>query len=90
MVPLLEVDKKKEISRVSYCRFTMLLINLVFFELNKVVHIISGAAGILVGFPFDTVKVRIQTQSMIESGPKYTGTLHCLSSIIKNEGVRVF
>ena len=47
---------------------------------------IGGASGILVGYPFDTVKVRIQTQDM-SRGPQYTGTFQCLSKIIKTEGV---
>ena len=42
----------------------------------------------MVGYPLDTVKVRIQTQN-IGSGVQYTGTFQCLSSIIKNEGVIV-
>ena len=47
---------------------------------------ISGAAGIAVGFPLDTVKVRIQTQD-ISKGVKYKGTFQCLSTIIREEGV---
>ncbi len=45
-----------------------------------------GAAGILAGYPLDTVKVRIQTQD-ISKGPQYTGTFQCMQSIFKNEGV---
>ena len=44
-------------------------------------------AGILVGYPLDTVKVRIQTQD--PTNLKYRGTFQCLSSIIKDEGVSV-
>ena len=44
-------------------------------------------AGILVGYPLDTVKVRIQTQD--PTNLKYRGTFQCLSSIIKDEGVRL-
>ena len=43
--------------------------------------------GILVGYPLDTVKVRIQTQD--PTNLKYRGTFQCLSSIIKDEGVRL-
>ena len=46
-----------------------------------------GMAGILVGYPLDTVKVRIQTQD--PTNLKYRGTFQCLSSIIKDEGVSV-
>ena len=45
-------------------------------------------AGILVGYPLDTVKVRIQTQDPTKG--KYRGTFQCLSSIIKEEGVSQF
>lgn len=44
-----------------------------------------GCAGILFGYPFDTVKVNIQTQC-----PKrtlYTGTFHCIRTIIARESV---
>ena len=47
---------------------------------------ILGAAGIAVGFPLDTVKVRIQTQDPAK-GLKYTSTFQCMRSIIKEEGV---
>ena len=49
-------------------------------------HLALGAAGVLVGFPLDTVKVRIQTQDP-SKGIKYTGTFQCLRSIIRQEGV---
>ena len=49
--------------------------------------IILGAAGVLVGYPFDTVKVRIQTQNVKNRNVLYTGTFQCLSKLIKNEGV---
>lgn len=39
----------------------------------------------LVGHPFDTVKVRLQVQSMEK--PQYRGTWHCFQSIIKQESV---
>nr|ACO12439.1 Mitochondrial carnitine/acylcarnitine carrier protein CACL [Lepeophtheirus salmonis] len=45
----------------------------------------AGAAGVLVGFPLDTVKVKIQTQCSVN--PIYTGTFQCLNSMIKTEGV---
>uniref|UniRef100_A0A8C5QYH9 Mitochondrial basic amino acids transporter n=1 Tax=Leptobrachium leishanense TaxID=445787 RepID=A0A8C5QYH9_9ANUR len=43
----------------------------------------GGAAGVLVGHPFDTVKVRLQVQDV--SKPLYRGTIHCFQSIIKQE-----
>ncbi|XP_014404534.1 PREDICTED: mitochondrial basic amino acids transporter-like [Myotis brandtii] len=45
----------------------------------------AGVAGVLVGHPFDTVKVRLQVQSLEK--PQYRGTLHCFQSIIKQESV---
>ena len=47
-----------------------------------------GAAGIAVGYPLDTVKVRIQTQD-ISKGVKYRGTFQCLETIMREEGVRI-
>lgn len=47
---------------------------------------LGGCAGVAVGHPFDTVKVRIQTQDF--RNPKYRGAFHCFSSILKNESVR--
>uniref|UniRef100_A0A674ISC0 Uncharacterized protein n=1 Tax=Terrapene triunguis TaxID=2587831 RepID=A0A674ISC0_9SAUR len=44
---------------------------------------VGGAAGVLVGHPFDTVKVRLQVQSVEK--PLYRGTYHCFQSIIKHE-----
>lgn len=47
----------------------------------------AGAAGVLAGHPFDTVKVRLQTQP--HNGPLlYRNTLHCFLSIAKNEGLK--
>eukprot|EP00118_Oscarella_pearsei_P010055 m.59873 g.59873 ORF g.59873 m.59873 type:complete len:297 (+) comp34903_c0_seq2:592-1482(+) len=45
----------------------------------------GGLAGIIIGHPFDTVKVRLQTQSF--GGPKYRGMTHCFSSIIRQESM---
>ncbi|XP_072295924.1 mitochondrial basic amino acids transporter-like [Eucyclogobius newberryi] len=46
---------------------------------------IGGAAGVLVGHPFDTVKVRLQVQCV--DRPLYRGTFHCFQSIIRQESV---
>ncbi|XP_051951639.1 mitochondrial basic amino acids transporter-like isoform X1 [Xyrauchen texanus] len=45
----------------------------------------GGAAGVLVGHPFDTVKVRLQVQSVDK--PLYRGTIHCFQSIIHQESM---
>ncbi|XP_062946860.1 mitochondrial basic amino acids transporter isoform X3 [Cynocephalus volans] len=47
--------------------------------------LVPSVAGVLVGHPFDTVKVRLQVQSAEK--PQYRGTLHCFQSIIKQESV---
>ncbi|XP_064119933.1 mitochondrial basic amino acids transporter-like [Macrobrachium nipponense] len=47
---------------------------------------LGGCAGVAVGHPFDTVKVRLQTQDFLN--PKYRGTWHCFSDTIKKESVR--
>lgn len=63
----------------------------------------GGAAGVLIGHPLDTVKVKLQTQGMIRnihgssnaspsSPPKsivYRGTLHCLMSTYQQEKVNM-
>ncbi|KAK0188363.1 carnitine/acyl carnitine carrier [Armillaria mellea] len=43
---------------------------------------ISGIAGLIVGYPFDTVKVRFQNPEMTG---KYRSTMHALATIIKEE-----
>uniref|UniRef100_A0A8C9QRI5 Mitochondrial basic amino acids transporter n=1 Tax=Scleropages formosus TaxID=113540 RepID=A0A8C9QRI5_SCLFO len=46
---------------------------------------IGGVAGVLVGHPFDTVKVRLQVQNVDK--PLYRGTFHCFQSIIRQESM---
>ncbi|XP_053675119.1 mitochondrial basic amino acids transporter [Anopheles nili] len=46
---------------------------------------LGGCAGVLVGFPFDTIKVHLQTQS--HKNPLYRGTYDCFRKIIIREGV---
>jgi len=43
----------------------------------------GGIAGVFVGHPFDTVKVRLQTQSI--DGTKYKGVISGFTTIIKEE-----
>lgn len=47
---------------------------------------ITGCAAVIVGHPLDTVKVNLQTQNSVN--PRYRGTLHCLKSLIRHEGIR--
>ncbi|XP_047651927.1 solute carrier family 25 member 47 isoform X3 [Phacochoerus africanus] len=44
----------------------------------------QGVCGVAVGYPLDTVKVRIQTE------PKYTGIWHCIRDTYRQERVRGF
>lgn len=46
----------------------------------------TGCAGLLVGHPFDTVKIHLQTQDF--RNPQYRGVYHCLKSIIVKDTVR--
>lgn len=49
---------------------------------------VSGCAGVLVSHPFDTVKVRLQTQGVVPNVTQhYTGTWHCLVDTIKQESL---
>ena len=43
----------------------------------------------MVGYPLDTVKVKIQTQDP-SMGLKYKGTFDCLTQLIKQDGVSLF
>uniref|UniRef100_U5EXE6 Putative mitochondrial carnitine-acylcarnitine carrier protein n=1 Tax=Corethrella appendiculata TaxID=1370023 RepID=U5EXE6_9DIPT len=47
---------------------------------------LGGCAGILVSYPFDTVKVHLQTQD--HRNPVYRGTWHCLKTIVGKDSVR--
>lgn len=47
---------------------------------------VGGCAGVLVSHPFDTVKVRLQSQSVDPSSVRhYRGTWHCLVDTVKHE-----
>ncbi|KAI8583911.1 hypothetical protein K450DRAFT_220554 [Umbelopsis ramanniana AG] len=47
---------------------------------------IAGLVGKFVEYPFDTVKVRLQTQSL--SNPKYSGPLDCIMQTVKQHGIK--
>ncbi|XP_055598843.1 mitochondrial basic amino acids transporter [Uranotaenia lowii] len=49
---------------------------------------LGGCAGVLVGYPFDTVKVHLQTQDY--RNPIYKGTIDCFRQILVKEGLRGF
>ena len=46
-----------------------------------------GAAGVLVGYPLDTVKVKIQTQDIKNGNTMYKGTFDCLFKLVRKDGV---
>lgn len=46
---------------------------------------LGGCAGIMVGYPFDTIKVHLQTQD--HRNPKYRGTWHCFRTILARDSV---
>jgi hypothetical protein len=55
-------------------------------QLNAVQQItcssVSGSLGIFVGFPFDTVKTKLQTQRP----GQYKGVFNCLTTVLRDEG----
>lgn len=57
--------------------------------LDVVAGTLGGVAGITACQPFDTVKVRLQTQ-LHSSQVKYGGAIDCARSIIRLEGFRAF
>ncbi|KAJ6649809.1 Mitochondrial basic amino acids transporter [Pseudolycoriella hygida] len=46
---------------------------------------LGGAAGVLVGHPFDTIKVHLQTQN--PKNPLYRGTFHCFKTIVAKDSI---
>lgn len=49
---------------------------------------VGGVAIVMVGHPFDTVKVRLQTQP--STSPIYSGTIDCVRKTAQWEGLRGF
>lgn len=43
----------------------------------------GGIAGVMVGYPLDTIKVHLQTQDV--TNPKYRGTWHCFTTIVRQQ-----
>ena len=50
----------------------------------------GGVCNVLVGYPLDTIKVRLQTQPKPSPGepPLYTSAVDCTVKTIRNEGIR--
>jgi len=49
---------------------------------------VAGILQVLVGQPFDIIKVRLQSQSL--DNPVYKGTVDCAKQILNNEGIGTF
>jgi hypothetical protein len=54
--------------------------------LNVVSAVGAGLISAVLSTPLDVVKTRLQTQTQCQKGPRYTGPIHCLVSIVKDEG----
>ncbi|XP_068150579.1 mitochondrial magnesium exporter 1 [Drosophila tropicalis] len=63
---------------------------------NPVKFFIAGGFGgmcnVLVGYPLDTIKVRLQTMPVPAPGqpPKYKGVIDCMVKTMRHEGIRGF
>ncbi|KAI3829287.1 hypothetical protein L1987_03406 [Smallanthus sonchifolius] len=55
---------------------------------HYVAGLVSGVSMVIVGHPFDTVKVKLQKHNTEANGFKYRGGFHCTTRILKTEGVR--
>uniref|UniRef100_A0A7C9DZT9 Mitochondrial carrier protein n=2 Tax=Opuntia streptacantha TaxID=393608 RepID=A0A7C9DZT9_OPUST len=53
-----------------------------------VAGLLAGVATVIIGHPFDTVKVKLQKHNTDANGIKYKNGLHCAARILRNEGVR--
>ncbi|KAI7729567.1 hypothetical protein M8C21_033946 [Ambrosia artemisiifolia] len=56
---------------------------------HYVAGLISGVSMVIVGHPFDTVKVKLQKHNTEANGFKYRGGFHCTTRILKTEGIVV-
>ncbi|KAK4485245.1 hypothetical protein RD792_007875 [Penstemon davidsonii] len=54
----------------------------------SVAGMLAGVATVVVGHPFDTVKVKLQKHNTGADGMKYKSGLHCTARILKTEGVK--
>lgn len=53
-----------------------------------VAGVLAGVATVIVGHPFDTVKVKLQKHNTQANGIKYKNGLRCTTRILKTEGVK--
>lgn len=56
--------------------------------LNFLAGGVGGSCTVIVGHPFDTVKVRLQTMPLPKPGerPLFTGALDCVKQTVAKEG----
>lgn len=52
-----------------------------------VAGLLAGVSTVVIGHPFDTVKVKLQKHNTDAHGIKYKNGLHCAARILRNEGV---
>ncbi|CAM6087347.1 unnamed protein product [Calypogeia fissa] len=50
--------------------------------------IAAGVATVVVGHPFDTIKIKLQTQRRTPHGPQYRSAFHCCTQLLKAEGIK--
>ncbi|XVF27613.1 hypothetical protein REPUB_Repub14bG0123200 [Reevesia pubescens] len=53
-----------------------------------VAGLLAGVATVVIGHPFDTVKVKLQKHNTEVQGIKYRNGLHCTARILATQGVR--
>ncbi|KAM7500774.1 hypothetical protein LguiA_025188 [Lonicera macranthoides] len=55
---------------------------------DYVAGLLAGVSTVIIGHPFDTVKVKLQKHNTEAKGIKYRSGLHCTTRVLKTEGVR--
>ncbi|KAH9606539.1 hypothetical protein KSS87_000526 [Heliosperma pusillum] len=50
--------------------------------------LLAGVATVIIGHPFDTVKVKLQKHHNEVHGVKYRNGLHCTARVLQNEGIK--
>ncbi|KAG2687639.1 hypothetical protein I3843_09G062100 [Carya illinoinensis] len=55
---------------------------------DYVAGLIAGVATVIIGHPFDTVKVKLQKHNTEAHGITYRSGLHCTARILKTEGIK--
>lgn len=53
---------------------------------DYIAGVAAGVATVLIGHPFDTIKVKLQTQRRNAQASQYRNGVHCLMQIVRGEG----